>query len=301
MPCRRSAITATLALPNVFVSVCSCRLALETHTSSASIMVSEPMPLRANASAAHDPTPPTPTTATRAAASRTTLPAPYNRSMPANLGSLIAPMIRACSTTRASHQQNGRASRHPAGSSVALEKRVPVTQHLAAACCAARIGRRLVGHRDFRHAFFLQRSVGLGKVAIAQCVEVLRGVAEFTRDHVHAGELVVGRRTLVTVDRTIYVVEVFAQALLAGDGTTFLGGNDLLADGVGLVGQRVQLFLQGGIRPGLPCAGLGVVAYRDDPIVEIGHAAEQVADLHRGVELCLALSQCERITRIEAD
>ena len=43
-----------------------------------------PTAVRVNASTIHEPTPPMPTTATLQAASRCTVPTPYNRSMPAN-------------------------------------------------------------------------------------------------------------------------------------------------------------------------------------------------------------------------
>src|SRR5690606_26001655 len=99
---QRSAITSALLRPYCSAMAGNWRLVLDTHRSSASISSSAPTAERASASATHEPTPPRPTTATRRAASHSTAPRPYSRSIPAKRSDRLS--IAVILASRACHR-----------------------------------------------------------------------------------------------------------------------------------------------------------------------------------------------------
>jgi hypothetical protein len=79
-----------------------------------------------------------------------------------------------------------------------------------------------------------QVAVARRQVAGGERVETAGDVGQLAIEDADAGQLVGGRRAFIGIDRAIELVGEFAQAFLAGDRAAFLGGDDLLAQSVGL-------------------------------------------------------------------
>ena len=63
-------------------------------------------------------------------------------------------------------------------------------------------------------------------------VEVANDIAQLPLDCVGPVELHLRRPAIVAVHAALEIGEVFAQALLSGDGSALLGGDDLLAESI---------------------------------------------------------------------
>src|SRR5207245_4670694 len=103
-----------------------------------------------------------------------------------------------------------------------------------------RLARRHRG-RDRLQLAALQLLVERAHVRPGERLELLRHVVQLAPQGLDALELVLGRLSLPPGQRAVQDLGVLADPLLAGDGSAFLGGHDLLLHLVQPPGQRAQL------------------------------------------------------------
>src|SRR6266404_4472406 len=157
------------------------------------------------------------------------------------------------------------------------------------------------GRRDRRQAPLAKDRVHRLDLRRGQLVEFALDVVQLAAKSADAGLLIFGGLALVPQQRSIELVRVLADALLAGDGPAFFRGDDLLAHLFQLVadcreprGQRVALGQ-------LPGPFRGALLRGVDPIDQRAHVAEEGHYLERGLVVLAPVVHRVRRAPIEDD
>src|SRR5882724_5442963 len=152
---------------------------------------------------------------------------------------------------------------------------------------------------DGRQAALAQRLVHGLDLRRGKLVEVALDVVQLPAQRSDAGLLVLGGLALVAQQRSVELIGVLADALLAGDGAALLGGDDLpphlfqlLAHGSEAGRQRVALGELAGPLRGALLRGV-------DPVDQRAHVAEQGDHLERRIVVLAAIVRRVRRSPIE--
>ena len=92
---------------------------------------------------------------------------------------------------------------------------------------------------------------------------------------IDASDVVIGGTAFIEDNGAVELGSLFADALFAGDSAAFFGGDDLFADGVGLIGERGELLGEGVTFRESGGAGRQIGAHSVDAVDIEGEVAEE--------------------------
>ncbi len=152
---------------------------------------------------------------------------------------------------------------------------------------------------DGLESFLAQRFIQRRQFLRDKAIEFGLDVPQFFLQRFDPRHLVIGGTPLVKHQVAIKASGLFADALLAGDGSAFLGGDNFLAQLVNFLREVLQALREGCVALYFTAAIRQRVANAVDAVDVKAHVAEQIVNAHCRVQFELAVFKAELRAGIE--